>query len=202
MGSCHHRAAGEQRVVFLGDSIADAWGRHHGKFFPGKPYINRGISGQTTPQMLVRFQQDVIALHPSVVVILAGTNDVAENTEPEPIEAIENNFLSMVTLAEANGIRVVLSSVLPATHFNWHPEIQGGAEKIRILNAWLQQFCADHGLVFLNYYPELVNDEGGMRKELSTDGYVHPNDASYAIMEPMAQAAIDRALKTPLKKQH
>jgi lysophospholipase L1-like esterase len=195
-------APGMQRVVFLGDSITDAWGRSHGKFFPGKPYVNRGISGQTTPQMLLRFQQDVIALKPAVVVILAGTNDVAENTGPETLAQMEDNFRSMATLAKANHIHVVLSSTLPATHFPWNPAITDSAEKIKTLNAWLERFCGEHGFVFLNYYPALVNDAGGMRKDLTTDGYVHPNDAGYAIMEPLAQAAINQALRAPLKRRH
>jgi lysophospholipase L1-like esterase len=189
-------AAGEQRVVFLGDSITDAWGRTHGKFFPGKPYLNRGISGQTTPQMLLRFEQDVIALHPALVVILAGTNDLAGNTGPEPMSAIEDNFRAMVSLATSAHIRVILSSVLPATRFPWSPGIHP-SESIRELNAWLEQYCNDNGLVFLNYYPALVNADGGMKAELTTDGFVHPNDAGYALMEPIAQAAIDKALAKP-----
>ncbi|MFP5229392.1 MAG: SGNH/GDSL hydrolase family protein [Acidobacteriota bacterium] len=189
-------APGENRVVFLGDSITDAWGRSHGKFFPGKPWINRGISGQTTPQMLVRFQQDVLALHPAAVVILAGTNDIAQNTGPEPMSAIEDNFRSMVTLAKANHVRVVLSSVLPASRYNWHPGI-APAETIRELNQWLQTYAADQHLVYLNYYPALVNNEGGMKPDLTTDGTVHPNDAGYAIMEPLAEKAVAEALSQP-----
>lgn len=189
-------APGETRVVFLGDSITDAWGRHHGKFFPGKPYINRGISGQTTPQMLVRFQQDVVALKPAVVVILAGTNDVAENTGPEPLSAVIDNLRSMVEIARVNRIRVVISSVLPATRFNWHQGIEP-AEKIKELNHMIESFVAAEHLVYLNYYPALVNDVGGMKKELSNDGYVHPNDAGYAVMEPLAERAITEAMRHP-----
>ncbi|MGB6872339.1 MAG: SGNH/GDSL hydrolase family protein [Acidobacteriaceae bacterium] len=189
-------APGENRVVFLGDSITDAWGRTHGKFFPGNPWVNRGISGQTTPQMLVRFQQDVLALHPAAVVILAGTNDIAENTGPESMSAIEDNFRSMVTLAKANHVRVVLSSVLPASRFNWRPSIQP-VEKIRELNQWLQSYAAEQHLVYLNYYPALVNAEGGMKPELTTDGTVHPNDAGYDIMEPLAEQAVAKALSQP-----
>jgi len=186
-------AKGEKRVVFLGDSITDSWGRQHGKFFPGKPYVNRGISGQTTPQMLVRFQQDVLALHPAVVVVLAGTNDLAENTGPEPMSAIEDNFRSMVMLAKANHVRVVLSSVLPATHFGWHPGMNP-AEKIKELNAWLKNFCVEQKITFLNYYPAMVNADGGLKVELSIDGAVHPNDAGYAVMEPLAEHAIAEAM--------
>ena len=189
-------APGENRVVFLGDSITDAWGRAQGKFFPGKPWVNRGISGQTTPQMLVRFQQDVLALQPAAVVILAGTNDIAENTGPEPMSAIEDNFRSMVTLAKANHVRVVLSSVLPASRYNWRPGITP-AEKIRELNRWLESYATEQHLVYLNYYPALVNGEGGMKPELTTDGTVHPDGAGYAIMEPLAEQAVAQALSQP-----
>lgn len=185
---------GENRVVFYGDSITDGWGRRAGKFFPGKPYINRGISGQTTTQMLVRFQQDVVRLKPAVVVILAGTNDVAGNTGPENMQMIEDNFISMVELAKANGIRVVLSSVLPSKKFGWNPEVKP-AEAIKTLNQWIESYCAKENLVYLNYYPALVDSEGGIKAELAMDGIVHPNDAGYAIMEPLAEAAVAKALK-------
>ena len=185
-------APGERRVVFLGDSITDFWGRHYGRFFPGKPYINRGISGQTTPQMLVRFQQDVIQLHPDVVVILAGINDIAGNTGAEPLDAVENNFRSMVTLARAAHIRVVLSSVLPASSFPWKPGIHP-AEPVRELNKWLQSYAASEHLIYLNYYPSLADENGGMREGLAVDKVVHPNDAGYAIMEPLAEKAIEQA---------
>lgn len=189
-------APGEHRVVFLGDSITDGWGHTAATFFPGKPYINRGISGQTTPQMLDRFQQDVLHLHPSVVVILAGINDIAGNTGPESIDAIEDNFRSMVTLATSNHVRVVLSSVLPASYFPWRPGLTPAAE-IKQLNAWLESFARDRHLTFLNYYPALVNSEGGMRPELAADKAVHPNAAGYAIMAPLAEQAIAKALSVP-----
>lgn len=189
-------AKGEQRVVFLGDSITDGWGRNHGSFFPGKPYVNRGISGQTTPQMLLRFQQDVIALHPAAVVILAGINDIAGNTGPEQISVIEDNFRSMVALAKNAHVRIVLSSVLPASFFPWHNGVDPRAEVVE-LNRWLESYAAKEHAVFLNYYPALVNSEGGMRPELATDQAVHPNDAGYAIMEPLAETAIKKALAKP-----
>jgi len=189
-------APGEQRVVFLGDSITDSWGRRHGKFFPGKPYINRGISGQVTPQMLVRFQQDVLALQPSVVVILAGINDIAGNYGPETLPQIEDNFRSMVALAKANHVRVVLSSVLPAKLFPWRRDVDP-REEVIALNKWLQSYAAEQQLVFLNYYPSLAESDGGMRPELAEDKYIHPNDAGYAVMEPLAEAAIEEALKRP-----
>lgn len=189
-------AEGEQRVVFLGDSITDGWGRGHGSFFPGKPYVNRGISGQTTPQMVLRMQQDVIALHPAAVVILAGINDIAGNTGPETIAEIEDNFRSMVALAGEAHIRVVLSSVLPASYFPWRKGVDPRAEVVE-LNRWLESYAAKEHLVFLNYYPALVNSEGGMREELAVDKAVHPNDAGYAIMQPLAEAAIRKALAEP-----
>lgn len=128
---------GEQRVVFLGDSITDRWGRKVGTFFPGKPYVNRGIGGQTTPQMLVRFQQDVVHLHPAAVVILAGTNDIALNTGPSSPAMVEDNMMSMVAIAKANDIKVVLASITPAAHYRWRPEINGVAD-IHEINRWLK----------------------------------------------------------------
>jgi lysophospholipase L1-like esterase len=187
-------APGEERVVFYGDSITDGWGRGPGRgdFFPGKPYVNRGISGQTTPQMLVRFRQDVIDLHPAAVVILAGTNDVAGNTGPMTPEMTEDNFRSMVELAKANGIRVILASITPAADYPWRPGL-GPVAKIKALNVWLQGYCADHSLIYLDYYSAMVDANGGMKPGISFDG-VHPNAKGYAIMTPLAQAAIDKAL--------
>ena len=185
---------GEERVVFYGDSITDGWGRGGGRgdFFPGKPYVNRGISGQTTPQMVVRFRQDVIDLHPSAVVILAGTNDVAGNTGPMTPEMTEGNFKSMIDLAKANGIRVIVASILPAADFPWRPGL-GPARKIQALNAWLRGYCANHSVIYVDYYSAMANANGGMKTGISSDG-VHPNAEGYAIMEPLAQAAIDKAL--------
>ena len=184
---------GEQRVVFYGDSITDAWGRAPGTtFFPGKPFVNRGISGQTTAQMVVRFRQDVIDLHPAAVVILAGTNDIAGNTGLATLPMIEDNFRSMTELAEAHGIRVILASVLPTTDYPWHPGLEP-AGRIRALNAWLKSYAAAHGAVYLDYYDALVNAQGGMDDKLAADG-VHPTPAGYAIMAPLALRAVDRAL--------
>jgi len=194
---------GETRVVFMGDSITEGWGMKatpnspgRGEFFPGKPYINRGISGQTTPQMLVRFRQDVILLKPKVVVLLAGTNDIAENTGKETIEEIGNNIASMSELARASGIRVVLCSVLPASDFHWHKGLEP-APKIRALNAWMKEYAAKNGFVFVDYYSPMVNSEGGLKSELSPDG-VHPNKAGYDLMAPLAEAGIAEALRKPL----
>lgn len=195
-------APGETRVVFMGDSITEGWGMKatatapaRGEFFPGKPYINRGISGQTTPQMLLRFRQDVIDLKPKVVVILAGTNDIAENTGKISLEEIGENIVSMSDLARANGIAVVLCSVLPASDFRWHPGLEP-APKIKALNASIKDYAAKNHVVYVDYYSSMVNDEGGLKAELSPDG-VHPNAAGYNIMAPLAEAGIAEALKKP-----
>jgi lysophospholipase L1-like esterase len=190
-------ASGERRVVFFGDSITDAWGRRAdtGEFFPGKKYVNRGISGQTTPQMLVRFEPDVVRLRPAVVVILAGTNDIAGNTGPETPEMIQDNFRAMAAIAKANGIRVVMASVLPAFAYPWKPGV-APAEPIHALNGWLKDLCAKEGLVYLDYYSALADSRGGMREGTSKDG-VHPNTAGYAVMGPLAEKAIAAALARP-----
>lgn len=185
---------GEDRVVFMGDSITDGWGRLHGVFFPGKPYINRGISGQTTPQMLVRFWPDVIALQPKVVVILAGTNDIAGNTGPSTPQMIKDNLMAMADLATANGIRVVLASILPAAYYPWRPGIDPRAE-ISELNDWMRQYCTEKGYVYLDYYSAMVNAQQGLKPELAADGVVHPNAAGYAVMTPLAEKAIAEALQ-------
>jgi lysophospholipase L1-like esterase len=186
--------ADQQRVVFYGDSITDAWGRrpNTGEFFPGKPYVNRGISGQTTPQMVVRFRQDVINLRPAAVVILAGTNDVAGNTGPMTPEMTEDNFRSMVDLAKANGIRVIVASITPAADYPWKKGM-APVGKIKALNNWLQGYCVNHSVTYLDYYSAMADEGGGMRPGISFDG-VHPNAKGYAIMGPLAQAAIDKTL--------
>lgn len=187
--------APKDRVVFYGDSITDAWGNgaaNKSTFFPDKPYLDRGISGQTTPQMLVRFQQDVVALKPAAVLILAGTNDIAGNTGIESLEHIQDNFRSMAAIADANHIKVILASVLPVDDYPWRRGLQP-AEKIRTMNTWLQQFCKDHGYTYLDYYSALTSPTGGMKPDLAKDG-VHPTPAGYAIMQPLAQAAIDKTI--------
>ncbi len=166
------------------------------EFFPGKPYVNRGISGQTTPQMLVRFRQDVVDLKPKVVVILAGINDIAENTGKTTLEAIEDNFASMSEIARSNGIRVVLCSTMPASDFPWRPGL-APAPRVKALNAWLKDYATKNALVYVDYYSPMVNNEGGMKTELSPDG-VHPNKAGYEIMAPLAEAGIAEALKKPM----
>ncbi|HTU44331.1 MAG TPA: SGNH/GDSL hydrolase family protein [Bryobacteraceae bacterium] len=185
---------GERRVVFMGDSITDGWGRAQGsKFFPGKPYINRGISGQTTPQMLIRFRPDVIALQPKAVVILAGTNDLAGNTGPETLDEIEGNLESMAQLAKANNIRVVLASVMPVCDYIKPQTQQRPPEKIVALNTWIKDYCARNGCTYLNYYSAMVDPSGMFKRELTYDG-LHPNNAGYEVMAPLAQKAIDEAL--------
>ena len=187
-------AAGEDRVVFMGNSIFEIWSRSFTTMFPGKPYINRGIGGQTTPHMLVRFRQDVIALKPKVVVILAGTNDIAGNTGPSTLEMIENNIASMSELAKANGIRVVLASVLPAYVYPWRPSVREPAQKIVALNAWIRDYARSNGHVYLDYHSAMADQRMGMRGDLSGDG-VHPNEAGYRIMVPLTLAAIREALR-------
>jgi lysophospholipase L1-like esterase len=185
-------AAGENRVVFYGDSITEGWGRG-GAFFPGKPYVNRGIGGQTTPQMLVRFRQDVVALRPKVVVILAGTNDIAGNTGPSTSEMIEDNLASMAEIASANGIRAVLASILPAFDYPWRPGLQP-APTIAAVNEWMKEYARAHKLVYLDYYAAMVDERRGLRAEYGTDG-VHPNKAGYDVMAPLAEKAIAEALR-------
>jgi lysophospholipase L1-like esterase len=185
-------AAGEDRVVFYGASMTEGWGMHGSSFFPGKPYVNRGISGQTSAQMVVRFRQDVIDLHPKAVVILEGTNDIAGNTGPMTPEMTEDNWKSMADLAKANGIRVIFASITPSTDFPWRKGLHP-AEKIRVLNAWLKDYCAAQSLTYLDYYSALVNAEGGMKADLTVDG-VHATVKGYEVMAPLAQAAIDKAL--------
>jgi lysophospholipase L1-like esterase len=185
--------AGENRVVFMGDSITDGWGETTGGFFTGKPYVNRGISGQTTPQMLIRFRADVVALKPKVVVILAGTNDIAGNTGPTSLEAIEDNLMSMADLAKINGIRAVLASVTPAFDYPWRPGMQP-AEKISALNVWIKDYATKNGLVYLDYYSAMVDERRGLKTGLTADG-VHPNKAGYEVMAPLAEKAIAEAVK-------
>jgi lysophospholipase L1-like esterase len=186
-------APGEKRVVFMGDSITEGWHfEGPGGFFPGKPYINRGISGQTSPQMLVRFRQDVVDLQPKVVVILAGTNDVAGNTGPMTLEQTEENIGDMAEIASSNHISVVLCSVLPAFDFPWKPGLEP-APKINALNAWMKTYAADKGYVYVDYHSAMKDARDGLPVTLSKDG-VHPNQAGYAIMAPLVEAGIAKAL--------
>jgi len=192
-------AAGEKRVVFFGDSITDLWKLD--EYFPGKPYINRGISGQTTPQMLVRFRQDAIDLQPKVIVILAGTNDIAGNTGPMRLEDIEANYASMAELARAHDIHVVFSSVLPVHNYTTRSQdlfAQRPPEKILELIRWLKAYCNANHYIYLDYFSAMVNDQGLLKRELADDG-LHPNMAGYKLMAPLAEAAIQKALAQPAK---
>ena len=187
-------AANESRVVFFGDSITDIWKLPD--YFPGKPYINRGIGGQTTPQMLVRFREDVIDLQPKVVVILAGTNDIAGNTGPMLLPQIEANYASLAELARAHGIRVVFCSVLPV--HNYTPRsldffAQRSPEKILELNQWLKAYCDANGYIYLDYFSAMVDDKGMLKVDLADDG-LHPNAAGFKVMAPLADKAIAKAL--------
>jgi lysophospholipase L1-like esterase len=191
--------AGENRVVFFGDSITDIWKLDES--FPGKPYVNRGIGGQTTSQMLVRFRQDVIDLQPKVVIILAGTNDIAGNTGPMRLEDIEANYKSCAELARANHIQVIYSSLLPVHNYTEKSKdffAQRPTEKILALNRWLKDYCAtaSGSCFYLDYFSALVDDKGLLKKDLADDG-LHPNAAGFKIMAPLAEAAIEKALADP-----
>jgi lysophospholipase L1-like esterase len=192
-------AAGESRVVFMGDSITDAWPRRVESFFSGRPYVGRGISGQTTPQMLIRFRPDVVDLKARVVVILAGTNDIAENTGPMTNEEIQGNIVSMAEIAKASGIRVVLSSILPVSAYHAPPNgvpqtIQRPMARIRAINDWMKKYAAAEKHVYLDYFSAMVDATGHLRTELSGDD-LHPNNEGYAIMGPLADAAVKTALR-------
>ena len=187
-------ASGKPRIVFFGDSITDVWGRipDSGTFFPGKDYINRGIGGQTTPQMLIRFEQDVVHLQPAVVVILGGTNDVAGNTGPSTPAMTEDNYTAMLKIAQGSGIKVILASITPAVHYAWRPEVQPVAA-IRELNQWIRETCATGACTYLDYYTAMSDANGAMLPGYSKDG-VHPTSLGYGVMAPLAERAIAQVL--------
>ena len=185
---------GDERVVFMGNSITEGWNHEHLGFFTNPAYINRGISGQTTPQMLLRFRQDVIDLQPAAVVILAGTNDIAGNTGPMTLEMIAGNIFSMAELASAHDIKVILASVLPAFEYTWSPG-KDPAHKIPELNAMIAEYADANGHVYLDYFTAMADERNGLPHKLGPDG-VHPNEAGYAIMAPLAKKAIAEALTT------
>lgn len=185
--------AGEKRVVFMGNSITEGWKMTDPAFFNGRPYIDRGISGQTTPQMLIRFRPDVIDLKPAAVVILAGINDIAENTGPITLEAIAGNIFSMVQLAQANKIKVVMCSVLPANRFPWRPSILP-ADKVIALNKMLKDYAVQNKITYVDYYSKMVDDEKGLPKKYAEDG-IHPTLEGYKVMEALVEEGIRRALK-------
>ena len=194
-------ARNEARVVFMGDSITDSWDDpKFGGFFPGKPYVDRGISAQTTPQMLLRFRADVIALQPTVVIILAGTNDLAGNTGPATLEGIEDNLISMIELSKANSIKVILASLLPVSDYEQRDgkpivqTVRRPPEKIKALNDWMRSYASKNKLTYLDYYSAMMDEKGFLKDELSEDG-LHPNAKGYAVMAPLAEAAIAAALK-------
>jgi lysophospholipase L1-like esterase len=190
-------AAGEERVVFMGDSITDGWGRgpftQSAPFFPGKPYVNRGISGQVTAQMLLRFYPDAVALKPKAVVFLAGTNDIGGNIGPVSNESIQENLIAMVDMARANNIKVILGSVLPVCDYHRPQTAQRPPERILALNQWLKDYAAQIHAVYLDYFTATLDDKGFFKAELTNDG-LHPNAAGYAVMAPLAEKAIAQAL--------
>ena len=188
-------AAGEERVVFMGDSITDGWGRGNNgsTFFPGKPYVNRGISGQVTAQMLLRFYPDVIALKPKAVLILAGTNDIGGNIGPVPLTTIENNLIAMTDMARANGIKVILASLTPVCDYHRPQTAARPPEQINALNRWIKSYTEKNHLVYLDYFSSTVDDRGFFKAEITEDG-LHPNAAGYKIMGPLAEKAIAEAL--------
>lgn len=187
------KQVGEKRIVLMGDSITEFWLPIHPEFFAGKPYLDRGISGQTTPQMLVRFRQDVINLQPDVVVILAGVNDIAGNTGPTTNEKIVENIISMIELAHANKIKVILCSVLPAANFNWRPNDKA-AQTIVELNQLLASYANTNTIPYVDYHTIMADTQNGLPKEFSEDG-VHPNLKGYQIMETLLEKAIQQILK-------
>lgn len=185
-------APGDKRIVFMGDSITEFWSVTDSEYFAGKPYVNRGISGQTTPQMLIRFRADVIALKPAIVVILAGINDIAGNTGPATLDMIANNIFSMAELAKANHIKVILCSVLPAYNFSWKPN-QNPAEKVVALNKMIKNYADANGILYLDYFSTMKDERNGLKTAYSEDG-VHPNKLGYQVMAPLAEKAITEVL--------
>ena len=185
----------KDRVVFIGNSITEGWVGIRPEFFKGRDYINRGISAQTTPQMLLRFRQDVVDLNPKVVVILAGTNDIAGNTGYTSIDTIVGNIKSMAEIANANDIKVIISSILPAIEYLWKPGLDP-ASKIISINEKLKSYAEEKGFIYLDYYSSMVDDKGGLKVPdyTAANDLVHPNKAGYLVMEKLAQKAIDRAL--------
>jgi lysophospholipase L1-like esterase len=176
----------------MGDSITEFWSITDSEYFAGKPYVNRGISGQTTPQMLIRFRADVIALKPAIVVILAGINDIAGNTGPATLDMIANNIFSMAELAKANNIKVILCSVLPAYDFSWKPN-QNPAEKVVALNKMIKNYADANGILYLDYFSAMKDERNGLKTAYSEDG-VHPNKLGYQVMAPLAEKAITEVL--------
>ena len=189
----------KNRIVFMGNSITEEWKRFQPEFFSDNKYINRGISGQTTPQMLIRFRPDVIDLRPTTVVILAGINDIAENTGPSTVKMIAGNIISMAELAESNGIKVIISSILPASGFSWSP-IHDPPPQILAINMIIKNYAEKNSMTYLDYYSSMVNDQDGLKKEYGLDE-VHPNKKGYEIMSILVEKAITETLSLDHNKK-
>lgn len=187
-------AKGEKRVVFIGNSITDGWPNAHPDFFKSNNYVGRGISGQTSPQLFSRFRQDVINLKPVAVLINIGTNDVAQNTGPYNEEFTLGNIMSMAELADANGIKVILSSVTPAGEYPWRKEIKDVPQKIMSLNAKIKAYAKEKGFSYIDYFSVMCDENNALKSNLGTDG-VHPNEEGYKIMEATAKKVIDKVIK-------
>jgi lysophospholipase L1-like esterase len=182
-------------VVFMGNSITEGWVKSSPEFFSDNNYVGRGISGQTTPQMLIRFMPDVLDLHPKAVVILAGTNDIAGNTGFSSVKMITDNIKAMAQLAVANDIKVILCSVLPVFDYPWRKGLEP-VDKIEETNQWLKEYALENGHIYLDYFSEMADEKNGLKKEFSEDG-VHPNLKGYSVMAPLAKTAIQKALNQP-----
>tara|TARA_B100001540_G_scaffold81875_1_gene73550 strand:+ start:1550 stop:2188 length:639 start_codon:yes stop_codon:yes gene_type:complete len=183
----------ERRVVFMGDSITEEWSNLYPEYFTEKGYINRGIGGQTTPQMLIRFKPDVVDLKPEIVVILAGTNDIAGNTGPSNAKMITDNIFSMAEIAKAYQMKVVLSSILPVYEYDWAREIKDPPSTIQAVNDALKQYASDQGLIYLDYFSSMVNERQGLNSDYTSDG-VHPNESGYILMSSLAEEVLSELL--------
>ena len=184
----------QRKVVFMGNSITDNWASRHGDWFKENGYIGRGISGQTTYQMVLRFYEDVVNLHPKAVVINGGTNDIAQNNHPYVEDRTFQNIVTMTQIAKANGIKVILTSITPCDHYTWRPEIKDVIAKIKSLNARIKEYAKKNKFQYVDYWTEMANEQGAMRDGISEEG-CHPNAAGYAIMGPLVQKAIKKVVK-------
>jgi lysophospholipase L1-like esterase len=187
-----NKAEDGDRVVFMGNSITEGWSHYDPELFSNPNFVNRAIGGQTTPQMLIRFRQDVVELNPAVVVLLCGTNDLAGNTGPATNQMIQDNIASMAEIAMANGISIVLSSILPVYDYPWSPGLYP-APRIKAINTWMKAYAIEHGHIYLDYYSAMVDERGGLPVEYARDG-VHPTKAGYEVMGKLASEAIGLAL--------
>ena len=183
----------ERRVVFMGDSITEEWSNLYPEYFTEKGYINRGIGGQTTPQMLIRFKPDVVDLKPEIVVVLAGTNDIAGNTGPSNAKMITDNIFSMAEIAKAYQMKVVLSSILPVYEYDWAREIKDPPSTIQAVNDALKQYASNYGLIYLDYFSSMVDERQGLNSDYTSDG-VHPNESGYILMSSLAEEVLSELL--------